>query len=354
MSRLKGADAGVPSAALNYRGEWSATPSPAYAANDLVTRNGSVYVASTAPAANDPAAAVLSSIGATPSAGATAVTAANAAASFTVSAPVLVYAMKWYSTAASSGGRDVGISTDHTATPTFIAKGSSHAGVVGWDTVTFAAPVLLVPGTTYYAVVMTETTVGKNGLAGGTYGVITVPNGVWQGASLGISASPAELVFELDDLYWRPVGPSAGLLARKSYNPATLAILAAVGSATAPHPYSDLDATNLAVTFVAPASGTVLVRLSGFAPSMSVHCAWAIREGTTLIATGDMGNDSSPTQKSIEFLVSGLTPGSSHTYKWGASAADASSHNILLVGGDPATQTLGNFVGAANMEVWAA
>lgn len=57
MSRLKGADLGVavPAGTLNYRGKWSASPSPSYAVNDVVLRNGVLYAAALTPGSLDPA-----------------------------------------------------------------------------------------------------------------------------------------------------------------------------------------------------------------------------------------------------------------------------------------------------------
>src|SRR3954468_14225711 len=58
MSRLKGADLGVsvPGGTLNFRGDWSSSPSPGYAVSDLVVRNGIPYAAIALPGTADPAA----------------------------------------------------------------------------------------------------------------------------------------------------------------------------------------------------------------------------------------------------------------------------------------------------------
>lgn len=117
--------------------------------------------------------------------------------------------------------------------------------------------------------------------------------------------------------------------------------------------FADMDATNLAVTFTAPASGSVLVRLTCQALSAGgvVSVFWGLREGNVTVAGpaqvgGNQANQSIHTI-SRTFLVSGLTPGSVHTYKW------AASHDAPVWGMQWGT-FLGSPRGAAVMEVIAA
>lgn len=94
-----------------------------------------------------------------------------------------------------------------------------------------------------------------------------------------------------------------------------------VGAAyPAPSAAADMDATNLKVTFTAPASGKVLVELSAFALTDAGHVLmWGVREGSS-----DVTTEYARVQQSgvggtaiARFLITGLTPGDSHTYKWG-------------------------------------
>jgi hypothetical protein len=118
----------------------------------------------------------------------------------------------------------------------------------------------------------------------------------------------------------------------------------------------DADATNLAVTFTAPASGNVLVRLTAQsipdtgANHQGAQHQWGLRESTTTIAgphtvsRDTAGNGYTFVQAaSVAFPITGLTPGNSYTYKWahlvtasGTASIGASSNN-----------------GPAVMEVWA-
>lgn len=80
---------------------------------------------------------------------------------------------------------------------------------------------------------------------------------------------------------------------------------------------SDVDATNLSVTFIAPPSGVVWVNLQATAQRNNGGATWGIREGSTNIAriVFDFNSGSIFTHK-LSFRIDGLTPGSSHTYKW--------------------------------------
>lgn len=82
-----------------------------------------------------------------------------------------------------------------------------------------------------------------------------------------------------------------------------------------------VDSTNLKVTFTAPDTGAVLVTLN--APvSVSAsgnYVAWALMEGGATVGTGvgRLTNSTAWLRQEAQFRVSGLTPGSSHTYTWG-------------------------------------
>jgi hypothetical protein len=111
-----------------------------------------------------------------------------------------------------------------------------------------------------------------------------------------------------------------GLLARSSYSPASLTTYNTTTS------LADIDATNMAVTFTAPPSGTVEVELDAMTSGGSVRHTWGLREGTADLVWQGISNDASVGRKVAKFVVSGMTPGSSHTFKWsqlGASTAAA-------------------------------
>jgi hypothetical protein len=137
-----------------------------------------------------------------------------------------------------------------------------------------------------------------------------------------------------------------GLLALLRYAPATEEI-----KSTNSTSFVDLDATNLVVTFVVPASGAVLVRLTSHVSlSGAVDGRWNLRESSSDVAGTDEevldgGNNCRVTTL---HRVSGLTPGNSHTYKWG--------HAVVGVG--TVSEKMGGVIvsddgGAAYMEVWA-
>jgi hypothetical protein len=113
---------------------------------------------------------------------------------------------------------------------------------------------------------------------------------------------------------------------------------------------ADVDATNAAVTFTAPASGNVLVRLSASASPGSTANAfqtWGLREGSSDIA-GAVAESivvrcaTAGTEQYIGatkvFVLTGISAGS-HTYKWswaqssgtGTMRANASSPAVMEV-----------------------
>jgi hypothetical protein len=80
----------------------------------------------------------------------------------------------------------------------------------------------------------------------------------------------------------------------------------------------DIDATNLAVAFTAPASGEVLIDVEGLVDVVGgAVWEWTLREGTTTLKARTVGSGASYGVRRAGFRVAGLTPGSSHTYKWG-------------------------------------
>lgn len=137
-----------------------------------------------------------------------------------------------------------------------------------------------------------------------------------------------------------PVATPA-LLAVTSYVRATDGMAYTVSSTT----LVDIDPTNLAVTFTAPASGRVLVRLTGCAlvSTANDHIYSQLREGTTPVGPQTIHFQGTfLSTHTASLLVSGIAAGS-HTYKW-AWRMDANTGSMY---GGP-------LHGPQVMEVWAA
>ncbi len=144
-----------------------------------------------------------------------------------------------------------------------------------------------------------------------------------------------------------PVYPAAeasvlapGLLAVKSYSPAS-----DTDTTTASTTLVDLDAANLIVSFTAPPSGAVLVRLSGtgWMSSTSFNQRWGIRDASAIIAgPANVINANSVSYASPVFRVTGLVPGTTYTYRWAWATEGGTAHFRY---GAPT-------YGPAVMEVW--
>lgn len=140
---------------------------------------------------------------------------------------------------------------------------------------------------------------------------------------------------------------SGALLASVSYDPGTLGSYA-VTSAT----LVDVDATNLAATFIAPASGNVMVDLIGV-QTCAADCAlaWGLREGSSIISgyhrvnTVPSGEGDRQLRAMTSVKITGLTPGASYTYKWAHARTTGSGSVSTFAGG---------VTGAAVMRVWSA
>lgn len=137
------------------------------------------------------------------------------------------------------------------------------------------------------------------------------------------------------------------LLAVTSYNPATQTATSTTSSSL-----TDVDATNLAVTFTAPSTGKVLVRLSAVSLTNAVEqpAYWGLRVGAADVAdsTVNAGADGGSTidqAASRAILVTGLTSGTSYTYKWAQKTSNGAYTTYTRYGG---------LSGGAVMEVWSA
>lgn len=82
---------------------------------------------------------------------------------------------------------------------------------------------------------------------------------------------------------------------------------------------TDVDATNLAITFTVPASGTVDVTLAGyyFIPA-GLTGWWSLRSGSSNVAGSErrIAETSFAGHQTVTIRVTGLTPTASVTYKW--------------------------------------
>jgi hypothetical protein len=151
---------------------------------------------------------------------------------------------------------------------------------------------------------------------------------------------------------------AASLLARQQYAPGTLATLTtSSGSLVA------IDTTNLTVSFTAPASGAVLVRLSGAIKGASgatvpSGVVWGLCVHSTTTPAGDSAmvpvtSTFLASTAQADILITGLTPSTVYQYDW-AWAAPGANPNLLA----QAVSTSGAQSTAqgspAVMEVWSA
>jgi hypothetical protein len=99
---------------------------------------------------------------------------------------------------------------------------------------------------------------------------------------------------------------------------------------------ADMDATNLVVTFTAPASGKVMVELSGILEvTGSSPGAWSLRSGTSTVKACMVGTGYR--YATARFYITGLTPGDSYTYKWGYYRIGSTGEVRLYTGGNGGT-----------------
>jgi hypothetical protein len=136
-------------------------------------------------------------------------------------------------------------------------------------------------------------------------------------------------------------GAAGALLAITIYRPGSSTFKSTTSTTSV-----DVDATNLAVTFTAPASGIVIARWSALAKGpTTVSYYWQVRDGSTVKdwqRVCDNGTDRR--FYSVPFYVSGLTPTTSYTFKWGH-AVDSGTGELAF---GPGTTNIGPGI----MEIW--
>lgn len=132
----------------------------------------------------------------------------------------------------------------------------------------------------------------------------------------------------------------AGLLAVVAYDPGS-----STGLSTTSTTYVDVSAANLVLPFSAPPSGKVLVRLSAAAWVSASSMQWNLRDAGGDVTNTEMYVTSSlpAVSQSRAVLVTGLTPGTAYSYKWGWKMNSAATANMTVGGAD----------GPATMEAWA-
>lgn len=111
---------------------------------------------------------------------------------------------------------------------------------------------------------------------------------------------------------------------------------------------ADVDATNLAITFTTPPSGIVKVyfEMMTGANSAVEYGWWSVREGSAAVAGPfQVSAQVGPVMVGKSFWITGLVPGSVHTYKWGWKRGGSITFSMY-------PNTAGNNPPAV-MEVWA-
>ncbi len=154
------------------------------------------------------------------------------------------------------------------------------------------------------------------------------------------------------------VWEAPGLLGSKLYDPA-VAVSQATTSLLA---MTALDTTNLRITFTAPASGKVLVRMRGVTHGATTFpgVLFGVLESTTVRGRvapigGMKATALATSQLAVEgqFLVTGLTPGNSYTYD-AAYGVDVVRASTGLKYGGPDDNAGNNAFGGFLYEIWVA
>ncbi len=115
---------------------------------------------------------------------------------------------------------------------------------------------------------------------------------------------------------------------------------------------SDVDATNLKVTFTAPPSGRVLVVMTALTDtSTGNYAGWGLRSGSSDVTGAQkrmLAVNNIEMVQNYRHVVTGLTAGTSYTYKWSFwSENGAMTHRIYSGGNGVSTSP------SPIMEVWA-
>lgn len=135
--------------------------------------------------------------------------------------------------------------------------------------------------------------------------------------------------------------PDHWLIAVKTYTPGATSTYNTTSGT-----YVDVDATNLVVAFTAPPSGHVLVRLSALVlvQLSSDYLDWNLRDGSGDVAGTDHrvlgGTAATQMPGCVVIDKSGLTPGTTYTWKWGYRKAAGSGSVTTYAGGTTGTAAM--------------
>jgi hypothetical protein len=194
---------------------------------------------------------------------------------------------------------------------------------------------------------------GNKGPSTGPATSVVGPDAYGAPAAVGVGTSYARN----DHDHGLPAAPGGGggLLASVEYAPAVE--VQYTSSADTP---TVIDATNLTISFVAPASGKVLVRLSGAAGGGGASAtSWCLLDHTSSVQLGytHVVNSSVSSIEviatSIPILLTGLTPNTTYQVDWAYLCAGAGSASYLYVQGGTGLPSTA-YAGPATMEVWSA
>jgi hypothetical protein len=145
-------------------------------------------------------------------------------------------------------------------------------------------------------------------------------------------------------------GGGGGLLACVQYGPASEApYTIATGTLTA------VDSTNLTVSFAAPASGQVLIRLSAMLQATAgTSICFGLLDHTSHAQVGPISTAAYGSNATVAtpLLITGLTPATVYQYDWAWLVAQGGVSSVMPVQLSASTPT--NIAAPATMEVWSA
>lgn len=121
-----------------------------------------------------------------------------------------------------------------------------------------------------------------------------------------------------------------------------------------------VDSTNLTVSFTAPSSGKVLVRLGGvYRWTAGSGAYWGLVDHGTTTLRGSLTQPGWNVPNvllnySVPFLITGLTAGTAYQFDWAWCVTSAASSQMWVQGSITTTSGGANPQGPAVMEVWSA
>lgn len=136
-------------------------------------------------------------------------------------------------------------------------------------------------------------------------------------------------------------GNATSVLDEVRYNPGSTTTLSTTSTTSA-----DVDATNLAVSFDAPANGEVIVTYEAFCNATDfITYVWNIRDGSGDVAGTDriVTNDGKGARITATIKVTGLTPLQTYAWKWGHRVGTDTNTGRIVCGSPygPARMTVG-------------